>query len=131
MLKLEKVDHIGIRVTQGTRATQFYESLGFSLVARHEEGRVVILAHPSGIEINLIVNGVLPPDEKNILMDAPDKYPGHTHVALRVTDIAEARQEMGRLGITITEGPIRLGNGMSLFIRDPDGTVIELRQALP
>lgn len=130
MLGLVQVDHIGIRVTDGARATLFYESLGFSVTARHEAASVVILRHPSGIEINLILNAVAPPDAKNVLMDLSEKYPGHTHIALRVKDSAAAQSEVKRLGMAITEGPVTLGDGVSFFIRDPDGTVIELRQPL-
>lgn len=130
MLDLVQVDHIGIRVTDGARATRFYESLGFSVTARHEQARVVILRHPSGIELNLIVNGVVPPEGKNVLMDVPEKHPGHTHIALRVAESSAAEREILRLGITITEGPVTLGDGISFFVRDPDENVIELRAPL-
>ena len=51
-----------------------------------------------------------------------------THVALRVASIAEAEAAMKSFGIPITEGPKRLRPGISLFVRDPDANVIELRQ---
>jgi lactoylglutathione lyase len=127
MLDLVQVDHVGIRVTDGERATRFYESLGFGVTARHEQARVVILRHRSGIELNLIVNGVTPPGGKNVLMDLPEKHPGHTHIALRVAESNAAQREILRLGIAITEGPVTLGDGVSFFVRDPDGNVIELR----
>lgn len=130
VLKLEQIDHVGIRITRGTRATRFYESLGFSVTARHPEARVIILHHPSGIEINLIENASMPPEGKNVLMDVPEKHPGYTHIALRVPDSSAAEREITRLGIAITEGPVTLGDGVSFFIRDPDGNVIELRQPI-
>jgi lactoylglutathione lyase len=60
----------------------------------------------------------------------PEKFPGYTHVALRVGSIEQAQAIVTGLGITITEGPKQLGSGLSLFLRDPDANVIELRQDL-
>jgi lactoylglutathione lyase len=126
-MKIESVHHIGIRVTDGPRAMAFYEQLGFRVVYRDPKDPVVVLVTDSGVELNLIVNAG-PFDGKNQLMDVPEKFPGFTHVALRVASIEEAKSWVERAGLTITEGPKRLGNGISLFFRDPDANVIELRQ---
>lgn len=126
-MKIESVHHIGLRVTDGPRAIAFYEQLGFGVVYRDAKDPVIVLQTPSGVELNLIVNA--PPfDGKNRLMDVPEKFPGITHVALRVASIDEATSWAERAGLAITEGPKRLGSGISLFFRDPDANVIELRQ---
>lgn len=126
VLELTRVDHWGVRVTDAERAVRFYELLGFSVVARHEAAQVIILRHPSDLELNLIANGV-PHEQGNVLMDLPSKYSGYTHLALRVTGMDVALARVTALGIAITEGPVELGDGTSFFIRDPDGNVIELR----
>ena len=126
-MKIESVHHLGLRVTDGPRAIAFYEQLGFVLVYRDAKDPVVVLKTDSGVELNLIVNA--PPfDGKNRLMDVPEKFPGFTHVALRVGSIEEAERWARSAGLTITGGPIRLGDGISLFFRDPDAKVIEMRQ---
>ncbi|MEO8178475.1 MAG: VOC family protein [Deltaproteobacteria bacterium] len=129
-MQIQAVHHIGIRVTEEARAVAFYAQFGFHVVFREPAAAVVILVNDSGVEINLIVNAALSFDGKNPLMDVPEKLPGYTHVALRVASIEDTLQELGRLGIAISEGPTRLGPGLSLFIRDPDANVIELRQNL-
>lgn len=127
-MQIEAVDHIGIRVTDEQRAVAFYGELGFRVVFRQASASVTILRNDAGVEINLITNGRGDFDGKNVLMDVPEKHPGYTHVALRVASIEATVQALARLGIPITEGPTRLGAGLSLFIRDPDANVIELRE---
>jgi lactoylglutathione lyase len=127
-MDIQQVDHIGIRVSDEAKALAFYRQLGFGLAYRAEGAPVIIVRNAQGVEINFIVNGAPPPEGKNILMDVSEKHPGYTHVALRVASISKAVAELEALNIEITEGPVRLGNGLSVFIRDPDRNVIELRE---
>ncbi len=126
-IELRGVSHIGIRVKDASVSEAFFARLGFEVIARHEEGGVVILKEPGGIEINLIVNGD-DPAPKNVLMDVEAKHAGYTHVALTVADLEQTRAALAAEGIELSGGPVRLGAGTSLFIRDPDRNVIELRQ---
>jgi lactoylglutathione lyase len=131
MIEILQVDHVGIRVSDEARTLAFYREFGFDVTFRAEEARVVIVANREGVELNFIVNGSAPPGNGNVLMDIAPKHPGYTHVALRVASIEATAAQLRSLGIEITEGPVRLGNGVSLFIRDPDRNVIELRQHDP
>ena len=121
--------HIGIRVHDLERSMCFYELLGFTkTVGPVGPEPVAILDHPSGLEVNLVLNAPKA-NEPNVLMDVPDKHPGITHVALLCPDIMAARDLLQAAGIPLSGGPVRFGPGaQAIFVRDPDGNVIELHE---
>jgi lactoylglutathione lyase len=129
MIAVERVDHIGIRVRDLDRALNFYRVLGFELLHQAEGDEVAIIRNENGVELNLIFNANAGEPDTNVLMDAPDKYPGYTHMALRVTSIPAAIDALKANDIAITQGPVSFdaSGQVSVFVRDPDRNVIELR----
>jgi len=130
MKEIAGINHVGIRVSDLEKARSFYEQLGFEFLAGPIGPEpVAIMEHPSGVNINLILNADSGITE-NILMDVPERHPGYTHMALDVTDIETIEASINMMGIEITEGPITLPDGgVMLFIRDQDRNVIEFHQS--
>ena len=129
MIEVTNVDHLGIRVTNETGSITFYEQLGFKVERRADGDSVTILRNSHGIELNLVYNGVDSTGGKNILMDVPEKHTGYTHMALNVGSISKALYALREQNIAISQGPVSFGrsDAASVFIRDPDQNVIELR----
>lgn len=126
---VEKYDHVGIRVRDAERAIAFYKIFGFEVLERVTFDEVVIIRNAADVEINLIVNANNPEGDHNILMDVDTKYPGHTHIALRVSSIKQTIETLKANDITITQGPVMFGSDghVSVFVRDPDRNTVELR----
>ena len=128
-MNISKLDHIGIRVMEVPRSIAFYEQFGFEVTRNDGDEHVVVLKHPSGVELNLLDSGDNDNDKKNVLMDMDARYPGYTHYAISVTSIDAAKAFMASKNIPITEGPVTFGDGKtSIFIRDPDRNVIEFTE---
>ena len=115
------MDHIVIVVTDVERSTAWYRDLLGLEVLRLEEWKDGSVPFPS-VRIN---EGTI----IDIVGGLPTGMNMH-HLCLRVdpTDLAGLR-ESGRF--EVVEGPVRRwgarGDGMSLYVSDPDGNMVELR----
>ncbi len=126
MLDIANFDHIGIRISDRAASVAFYEQLGFEMIADggYDKGHPLVMLHPSGININLLGPANAKAGE-NILMDDPKKYPGITHLAVKVRDADATEAFVDERGITIT-GRREFRGTKTIFIRDPDRNVLEL-----
>jgi lactoylglutathione lyase len=81
MEEIVGINHIGLRVTSLEQSRAFYAQLGFVFVVGPIGPEpVAVMLHPSGVNINFILNansGIA----ENILMDVPENHPGYTHFA--------------------------------------------------
>ena len=128
MKEITGINHIGLRVFDLATAREFYEQLGFVFVVGPIGPEpVAIMEHPSGININFILNANTNL-EGNILMDVDKKYTGYTHVALEVSSVDSMKAALESKNIKITEGPVTFPGGRSIFVRDQDRNVIEFHE---
>jgi lactoylglutathione lyase len=132
MKEITGINHVGLRVRDLAQTRAFYDKLGFEfIVGPIGPEPVAIMEHPSGVNINFILNGSEDASAKNILMDVPEKHAGFTHIALEVSDRGSVERQLADLNMPITE-TVELPDGtIFFFIRDPDDNVIEFHVPKP
>jgi catechol 2,3-dioxygenase-like lactoylglutathione lyase family enzyme len=115
-LRVGGIDHVGITVRSLEQSLAFYRDL-LGLRVIEISGELIEYVAASGDAVSQRPNG-----------------PGCPHVALRVRDIAEVLQRLAGAGhypdgkpSTIT-GAIAWEGATVVYLRDPDGAVIELIQ---
>ena len=127
MKEITRINHVGLRVRDLKTAREFYEKLGFEfIVGPIGPEPVAIMEHPTGININFILNASDDASPENVLMDAPQKHTGFTHIALEITDRETVKAHLAKMDVPITETVDLPDGSQFFFIRDPDGNVIEL-----
>lgn len=128
MREITRINHVGLRVRDLAISREFYESLGFEfIVGPVGPEPVAIVEHPSGVNINLILNASNDASSNNVLMDHATKHAGFTHIALEITDPDSVERKLDALGIEITER-VEFGGARFFFVRDPDGNVLEFHK---
>lgn len=129
MKQITRINHVGLRVRNLAVSRAFYEKLGFEfIVGPVGPEPVAVMEHPSGININFILNASADASTENVLSDAEVKHTGFTHIALEIDDRDAVETHLAEMQIQITE-TVELPDGTQFFfIRDPDKNVIEFHQ---
>lgn len=131
MKQITRINHVGLRVRDLDVSRSFYAKLGFIFIAGPIGPEpVAIMEHPSGININFILNASKTASPANMLMDVTEKHTGYTHIALEISDSDSVEKQLRVQGITITE-KVEFEGAKFFFIRDPDGNVIEFHKPAP
>jgi lactoylglutathione lyase len=127
--QITRINHVGLRVRDLATSREFYERLGFEfIIGPVGPEPVAVMEHPTGININFILNASNDASDVNILSDAPQKHTGFTHIALEINDRDQVEAHLAANNIAITE-TVELEDGtVFFFVRDPDGNVIEFHQ---
>jgi len=119
-IRIDGFHHAGFLVTDVERAAAFYEGvLGLRTLPRPNfdfPGRWYDLG--DGHQLHLMATDLPPGQTGRAAFDR--------HIALRVPDIRETEDQLRAAGVEFAMGSGRAGNPQ-IFIRDPDGNMIELR----
>ena len=125
MKEITRINHVGLRIRDLERSRAFYEVLGFEfIVGPIGPEPVAVMEHPSGVNINFILNAGDDASADNILMDVSAKHTGYTHIALEISDRVSVKQQLTKAGVSITETVELLDGAVFFFIRDPDGNAL-------
>ena len=128
MKQITRINHAGLRVRDLAVSRAFYEKLGFEFLGGPMGPEpVAIVEHPSGVNINFILNASSDASPSNLLMDEPTKHTGFTHIALEINDVEAVKRQLDSYDIAITEF-VEYEGATFFFVRDPDGNVIEFHK---
>jgi catechol 2,3-dioxygenase-like lactoylglutathione lyase family enzyme len=131
MISVNGVDHLNLRVADLDRALRFYTGvLGLREVRRstRPDGSVSLLALRAGNVIVFLQPSptYAPPDDH--------RQSGLDHYSLEIEarDAQQLADHLRQRGVEIVEGPVTRfgahGDGTSIYVRDPDGHRLELKQ---
>jgi len=123
-VKLERLDHFGIEVSDLARAERFYtEVLGLSVVT-HLGDQVLLDCGGQNLALFGVTRPPMPPAERQARISHPL---GKGHHAFRVSraDFAAARERLAEAGVE-TARPIDWGDHDCLYFLDPDGNLLEI-----
>ena len=130
MLDIKKIDHVGIRVREKSRAIEFYKLFGFKLITDtgFEKGHPVIMEHDSGVVLNLLGPATENKDE-NVLMDIEQEVSSLTGaLTLLATDRIITNERKIQTKVLASDGHTIVPLHIGAQVEGPDPAV---RRMLP
>ena len=123
-MKLERLDHFGIEVSELARAERFYTGvLGLSVVARFGD-QVLLQCGDQNLALFQVVRSPLTDEQRQARISHPL---GKGHHAFRVSraDFTSARERLAEAGVESAR-PIDWGDHDCVYFLDPDGNLLEI-----
>ena len=130
LVKITELDHIVLRVKDVEVSMQFYtETLGLK-PERVDQWRAGEVRFPSARLNDDTIIDLFASDQESIGRDGV-KNQDHFCMVIEPTDMDELKAKFEALGVGIQAGPGKRwgshGDGISLYVYDPDDNVVELR----
>jgi len=124
-MKLQGIDHIALNVSDLDRAEKFYtEVLGFEVTRRFSSGLRHLMLATGNAAIALFETPDL--DTRAALQKLSDT--GYLHLAFKANrrQFDAIIQELADKNVVIDSGPVRRGDGESIYFNDPDFNHLEI-----
>ncbi len=124
-MKLDGIHHIALNVKDLDRAERFYtEVLGFKVTHRFTKGLNHLMLDTGNSAIALFE---APDLEVKSAMDLLSET-GYLHLAFKVhrDQFPAVVDELKKHNVTIDQGPVKRGDGESIYFNDPDHNHLEI-----
>ncbi|MFB3098202.1 MAG: VOC family protein [Dehalococcoidia bacterium] len=130
LVKITEMDHIVLRVRDVETSLRFYTQVLGMPAERVEQWRAGEIRFPSArLNADTIID-FFGSDQEPIGRDGA-KNQDHFCMVIEPTDMEELKAKFEGIGVDIQAGPGKRwgshGDGISLYIYDPDDNVVELR----
>ncbi len=130
LVKITELDHIVLRVKDVETSLRFYTQVLGMPAERVEQWRAGEIRFPSArLNADTIID-FFASDQKPIGREGA-KNQDHFCMVIEPTDMEELKAKFEGIGVDIQVGPGKRwgshGDGISLYIYDPDDNVVELR----
>jgi catechol 2,3-dioxygenase-like lactoylglutathione lyase family enzyme len=116
--------HVALHARSAEASFSFYQRLfNYQEVLRHEiagGGTILHVAQDQGAPILEII-------EDHELLRVPERA---VHLGFSCSNMKELLDRLHKLEVKIERGPLTVGTETLLFIRDPDGYLIEINDGL-
>jgi catechol 2,3-dioxygenase-like lactoylglutathione lyase family enzyme len=123
-MKLERLDHFGIEVTDLARAEHFYAGvLGLQVVNRFGD-QVLLDCGGQNLALFEVQSAPLDDAARKTLIAHPLGR-GHHAFKVKASDFAVARERLAAAGVE-SAAPIDWGDHDCIYFLDPDGNLLEM-----
>jgi catechol 2,3-dioxygenase-like lactoylglutathione lyase family enzyme len=123
-MKLERLDHFGIEVTDLARAERFYtEVLGLEVVNRFGD-QVLLDCGGQNLALFEVVRTPIELAARKSIIAHPLGR-GHHAFKVKADDFAGARERLAAAGVE-SAAPIDWGDHDCIYFLDPDGNLLEM-----
>jgi len=124
-MQIDGIHHVALNVKDLDRAERFYtEVLGFQVTHRFTKGLKHLMMDTGNSAIALFEAPDLDTQPSLTLLSET----GYLHLAFKASkeQMATIVQELGQHNVSIGDGPVRRGDGESIYFNDPDFNHLEI-----